>query len=263
MRNFESYSPVILEPIKPKTTADFLGKEGPQQDIFEASKNLDLEKPINFDFNKEKEIAAQLDISKLAEARASLGLEQSDGKDDLRKYFKEYLELKEGDAEKIELIKAKELPRDYQEQLESFNDQRLGSITIAVIPDNLWVKGSQPSESDAEKGLISIKQSYFEKSEKPDEIAWLTHEFAHCQNLLDSKTASDYEKSMQTQAFADLKLEGTYPNNIVEQQTFTKQFKFLQEQGKNREDIIKMISLYYDKEDMPFFDKLLDNVYEK
>jgi hypothetical protein len=53
MRNFESYSPVILEPIKPKTTADFLGKEGPQQDIFEASKNLDLEKPINFDFNKE------------------------------------------------------------------------------------------------------------------------------------------------------------------------------------------------------------------
>lgn len=40
MGNFESYSPVISEPIKPKTAADFLGKEGPQQDIFEASKNL-------------------------------------------------------------------------------------------------------------------------------------------------------------------------------------------------------------------------------
>jgi hypothetical protein len=40
MRNFESFSPVLVEPVKPKCTTDFLDKEGPQRDIYEASKNL-------------------------------------------------------------------------------------------------------------------------------------------------------------------------------------------------------------------------------
>ena len=180
---------------------------------------------------------------------------------DWRQYFHDYLKLKEGEVEKIELIKAKDLPKNYQKQKEALNDERLDNITIAVIPDNLWVKGKQPSESEAEKQLISIKQSYFEAPENPDEIAWMIHELAHCQNFLDSNNSEDYGKNRQKLAFKDLETKNTYPNNLVEQDTFTKQFEFLKEQGKSRENIVEMISKYYQKEDLPFFDRLLDKVY--
>ena len=106
-----------------------------------------------------------------------------------------------------------------------------------------------------------MKKSYFETQEKSDEIAWMIHELAHCQSFLDSETAENYQKNMQTAAFADLDSEYFYPNNLVEQHAFTKQFEFLKEQGKSREDIIKMIGGYYHEEDLPFFNRLLDDVY--
>ncbi|MDO8668026.1 MAG: hypothetical protein Q7K35_02920 [bacterium] len=169
--------------------------------------------------------------------------------------------LKEGAAERIKLIRAKDLSDNYQIQREALDDGRLNGVSIAIVPDDLWVKGSQPSESDAESQLILVKQSYFETQEKPDEIAWLVHELAHCQNFLDSETPKDYQKNMRTFAFEDLETEDFYPNNLVEQQVFTKQFKFLKGQGKNREDVLKMISAYYQEKDFPFFNRLLDSVY--
>ena len=190
-------------------------------------------------------------------------LEQADTTKDLQQHLREYLGLKEGAVERIGLLKAKNLPKNYQPQREALHDERLDSVDIAVVPDDLWVKGSQPSESSAENQLILIKQSYFEAKENPDEIAWMIHELAHCQNFLDSESAEAYQKSMQTFAFDDLKTEYSYPNNPVEQHTFTKQFQYLKEQGKSRENVLAMLSKHYDKEDFPFFNRLLDSVYEE
>jgi len=179
------------------------------------------------------------------------------------KNLREYLGLKEGDIERVSLLKAKDLPGQYQAQRESLHDEKLDGITIAVIPDDLWIKGSQPSESIAENQLILIKQSYFEAQENPDEIAWLCHELAHCQNFLDSESPEAYQSNMQKFAFEDLKTEYTYPNNPVEQFAFTKQFQYLKEQGKSREEVLTMLGKYYHEEDFPFFNKLLDSVYGK
>jgi len=134
-------------------------------------------------------------------------LEQAGTTEDLQQHLQEYLGLKEGIVERIGLLKAKDLPKNYQTQCEFLYDERLDSVTIAVVPDDLWVKGSQPSESNAEKQLILIKQSYWEARENPDEIAWMLHELAHCQNFLDSESLEEYQGNMQKFAFEDLKTE--------------------------------------------------------
>jgi hypothetical protein len=82
------------------------------------------------------------------------------------------------------------------------------------------------------------------------------------QNFLDSEKPEDYQNNMEKVAFEDLQTEYSYPNNPIEQATFTKQFQFLKEEGKNREDVVKMISYYYHKDDLPFFNKILDSVYK-
>ena len=214
------------------------------------------------DLAKEQEGIKKEDAIKLAEIRASLSLEKINPNKEAQQYLKNYLELKDADIERLILLKVKDLPKNYQKQREALNDKRLDDINIAIIPDDLWVKGSQPSESDAENNIISIKQSYFETKENPDEIAWMVHELTHCQTFLDSVTPEDYQKNMERFAFDDLKTEYSYPNNPVEQATFTKQFQFLKEEGKNREDIVKMISNYYHEEDLPFFNRILDGVYK-
>lgn len=80
--------------------------------------------------------------------------------------------------ERFQYIEAVNLPEQYQESLDFFNDERLAETMIIVVPDDLWVKGDQPSESSAENDIILFKQNYFEGS---DNIAWMTHELAHCQ----------------------------------------------------------------------------------
>ncbi len=176
-------------------------------------------------------------------------------------YLKNILDLKENDVERIELLKAKDLSLNYKKQLEFMDDKRLADVNIALIPDDLWRKGQQPSESDAENNMILIKESYFKAKEKSDKIAWLTHELGHCQAFLDSKDPEDYQKDSRKFAFPDLESEYSYPNNLVEQKAFTKQFQFLKDNGKNREEIIKLISDYYGAEDLPFFQRILDDVF--
>lgn len=201
--------------------------------------------------------------AKIAEIKASLNIEQTDKTKNLQQHLQKYLELKEDVVERIGLLKAKNLPKNYQAQREALYDERLDNVIIAVIPDDLWIKGNQPSESNAENQLILIKQSYFETQEKPDEIAWMIHELAHCQNFLDSKSTEAYQKNMQTFAFNDLKTEYSYPNNLVEKHAFTKQFQYLKKQGKSKENVLSMLNEHYNKEDFPFFNRLLDYVYEK
>ena len=130
-----------------------------------------------------------------------------------------------------------------------------------VVPDDIWKK-SQPSESAGEHQLISFKESYFKNIEKPDEIAWMLHELAHCKRFLDSESAQVYQKDMGTFAFEDIGSKYSYPNNKVEQYTFSKQFDYLKNQGKIREEITRMLKKYYEKEDFLFFDKLLDKIYK-
>jgi len=254
--NIESGSrPINQQPELPKVEKS---AEPPTDDSEgRASRDRDLE-------TKQVE-AKKRDNAKISEIRASLGLEQASESEQnkIKQHLQKYLDLKEGAVERIGLLKAKGLPQHYQAQRETLHDERLDDVTIAVVPDDLWVKGSEPSESDAERQLILIKQSYFETQENPDEIAWLCHELAHCQNFLDSESPEEYQNNMQRFAFEDLKTEYTYPNNPVEQFTFSKQFQFLKKQGKSREDVLAMISKHYEKQDFPFFNRLLDSVYGK
>lgn len=150
---------------------------------------------------------------------------------DFQKFLKDYLELEDKDVERIELLEAKNLPEHYKIQYEALGDKRLENVTIAIIPDDLWVKGSQPSESHAEKQLILFREDYFENS---DEAAWTTHELAHCKKFLDSDSQEVYQRDMKTFAFEDIESEYAYPNNKAEEYTFTEQFKYLKEQGKTR-----------------------------
>ncbi|PIR49244.1 hypothetical protein COU80_00655 [Candidatus Peregrinibacteria bacterium CG10_big_fil_rev_8_21_14_0_10_55_24] len=223
----------------------------------------DSEKLASHNLEREQTKAKKQDDAKISEIRASLGLEQAEGGKTTNQHLQEYLGLQEGAVERVALLKAKNLPDHYQTQRKALRDERLDKVIIAVIPDDLWVKGSQPSESSAENQLILIKQSYFEAQENPDEIAWLCHELAHCQNFLDAESPEAYQGNMQKFAFEDLKTEYTYPNNPVEQFTFTKQFQYLKEHGKSREDVLTMLSKYYHEEDFPFFNRLLDGVYGK
>jgi hypothetical protein len=180
----------------------------------------------------------------------------------LQQYLQEYLALEKEDVKRIEILKTSDLPEQYKAQGEALNDKRLENITIAIIPDDLWMEGkAQPSESHAGQQLILIKKSYFEAEKNPDEIAWLLHELAHCQNFLDSESPEVYQKNMQTFAFKDLKAAYPYPNNLVEESVFTKQFQYLKGEGKTKEDILKMLGEYYNEEDTPFFNRLLDNIY--
>ena len=232
--------------------------ETPRQTPINDSKEL-----VSRALEEEQTATKKRDDAEIAKIRISLGLDQMPEQNRIKQHLQKRLCLKEGEIEKIELLKTKNLPGQYKTQHEALHDERLDGVIIAVIPDDLWIKGSQPSESNAEKQLISIRESYFEAQKNPDEIAWLCHELAHCQNFLDSKTPKEYQKNMQKFAFKDLNTEYTYPNNPVEQFAFTKQFKYLKKQGNNRENILTMISKYYDKEDFPFFNRLLDDVYKK
>lgn len=195
-------------------------------------------------------------------------IDQQPKQNEIKQHLQKYLNLKDGAIERVKLLKVKDLPKNYQAQREAFNDEKLDKINIAVIPDDLWVKGDQPSESIVEKQLISIKQSYFEAQKNPDEIAWLCHELAHCQNFLNSESPEEYQNNTQKFAFEDLRTKYTYPNNPVEQFAFTKQFQFLKKQGKSREYVLEKINEYYNKknfnkEDFSFFNRLLNNVYGK
>lgn len=227
--------------------------------------NTDSEKLASRDLTAENNAAKERDEIAIAKVRDSLGLEKSENNINLSQHLQEYLELKDSDVEKIGFLQAENLPQTYQTQREFLDDERLNDITIAVVPDELWKKGSSVSESDAEKKLILIKQSYFEKGEDTGEIAWMAHELAHCQKFFDSETPDAYEKDMKRPApgFEDIPTEYDYPNNPVELHAFTKQFEFLKEQGKSKEYVAKKMAEHYLKKDLPFFDRLLDNIYSK
>lgn len=185
---------------------------------------------------------------------------------DLKKYLKDRFELKDEDIEKglekIELVKLKDLPEHYKKQYEALKDQRLEGVRILIVPDNIWRK-SPPSEFTAEQQLISFKESYFKNVDKPDEIAWAIHELAHCKRFLDSESPEEYQKDMQTFAFSDIKSEYPYPNNKIEEYTFTRQFEYLKNQGRAKEEISQMLEQYYKEADFLFFQKLLDKIYKK
>lgn len=164
---------------------------------------------------------------------------------------------KECEIEKVQFIEAINLPSHYQKAYDFVNDHKLAGIMIAVVPDDMWGKGDQPSESSAENGLILFKASYFGGN---DDIGWMVHELSHCQRYQNEPIA--YDRDLGTYAFDDLKSKNPYPNNKVEAFTFLQQFKYLREEGKTRENIREMLKADYDEEkDFPFFEKLLDQVF--
>ena len=150
------------------------------------------------------------------------------------------------DIKKVKFMSGSDLVGEHKKQYEFLNDPRLDDVTIAVVPKELWIKGSQPSESHAEKGLILVNEDYFNGE---DEIAWLVHELAHCAAFIDYP--DDYERMSA----------GSYPDNQVEAFTFKKQFEYLKQIGVKREDVVAMLKKdYKTEEDFQFFNRILDEV---
>jgi len=168
----------------------------------------------------------------------------------------------DGDTSKINFFKTADLNKQYRLQLTAMHDARLDNVTIAVVPDAVWTKGRQVSESDAGNMLILFKESYFRTHIYPDKCAWMTHELAHCQYRLNCKTEKFYQKKLKTYAYTDLQSNHPYPNNLVEQYAFAKQFQFLQKQGIHRVEIHGFLKVFYSDEDFIFFDRLLDEIFE-
>lgn len=162
----------------------------------------------------------------------------------LRDHLTEYLGIEtEEQRETIGFVCAEKLSGRHKEQYDFLADERLADVQIAIVPDELWVKGSQPSESDAENNLILFKESAF-KGE--DAIAWLTHELGHCQKLKDTD-AEQYRNDS----------EAGYPDNEVERHAFTKQFEFLKSKGVTKEQILEMLKESYDAEELKFLGSLM------
>lgn len=179
----------------------------------------------------------------------------------LKNFLQKTFGFNDKNVEKIVFYKVSELPSYYSEQLKNF-DQDILETDIAVIPDNAWRKENQPTESLAENNLIIIKENYFNDKENQDEIGWITHELAHCEEFAESEDAKEYETKRKTQAFTDVDTEGTYPNNLVEKHAFSKQFRYLKSIGKEKQDVWEMLKQYYGKEDFPFFEKLLNRIFD-
>lgn len=175
--------------------------------------------------------------------------------------LQDYLNLSDSQLGELDLLKVKEVGAEYHDQIKGFSDDRIKNIELVIVPDKMWHKGSQESESDPAKNLILFKKSYFENKDKPDEIAWLSHEFAHCQEFLNSINPQDYEDKMNIPAYFSINTEFTYPNNLIEREAFLRQFQFLKEKGKSRIEILDLISNYYSHEDLTFFEKVLDEIY--
>jgi hypothetical protein len=173
--------------------------------------------------------------------------------EDLSTYIQKYLGAE--NQEGIKVISLEELPESWQDQMEDV-PEALENTKVGIIPEDKWIKGDQPTESHAEKGLILVRDNYLRTE---DAIAWLTHELSHLETY--AMKPEKYEDKQTEQAFPELETETTYPNNPVEAEAFAKQFAFLQEQGLSRPDIEELVKAYYqDEEDWPFFEKLLDEM---
>ena len=163
---------------------------------------------------------------------------------ELKKYLTEYLGLKSPEqANEIKFLGVEKLAGNHKEQYDFLADKRLADVMIVVVPDSLWAKGSQPSESDAENNLILFKESAFNEE---DTVAWMTHELGHCQKLKDTDV-EQYKKDS----------EAGYPDNEVERHAFAKQFEFLKSKGITKEQILKMLGEWYHDEELEFLGGLL------
>lgn len=177
----------------------------------------------------------------------------------LKNYFQQHLNLSKEELDSIRILEMKKLPYAYFHQFALFADARLDSVRVAIIPDKLWQKGDQVSESSAGNSLISIKESYFSKQENPDELGWFTHELGHCQKYFDAP--NQYEQQSQEPAFPEIKGESTYPNNQVELHAFTRQFEYLKGNGKKKDEVWAHLQQEYPKWAWKFLQKVLDRVY--
>ncbi len=173
-----------------------------------------------------------------------------------REFLKGYLSSENPeDIENIALIEGEKLPLQFEEQTKFLNDPRVSDTIIALIPEKLWRK-SQPSESNAENDLILFRENYWDKN---DDIAWMTHELAHCLRYKDNPVK--YKKDSETFAYSDIQSKYAYPNNKVEDFTFEKQFQFLKQKGLNRQQIREMLMKNYDENEMQFLNTVIDKVF--
>lgn len=183
---------------------------------------------------------------------------------ELKEHLARYLELRpDQSADSLRFERAEDLAGEYGEQYRFLGDARLADMEVVIVPDEFWHKGSQPSESAADKGMILIRQGYYRdpKKERQDETAWMTHELSHLQQSLDRGQAG-YDQAQATVAFDDIGPD-TYPNNQVEEYTFRRQFEYLRSHGVDRDQAAAMLQKEYSPDDFKFLDRILDKAYER
>lgn len=172
---------------------------------------------------------------------------------ELRTYLAKYLELRpDQSAESLRFERACDLPGDHGEQYRFLGDARLADTEIVIVPDDMWVKGSQPSESHAGRRAILMREGYYHdpKIERQDESAWMTHELAHLQQSLD-RGLDEYEKEQSA----------GYPDNQVERHAFSRQFEYLRSKGAGRSHVAALLENDYSGEELVFLSRILDEVY--
>jgi len=230
-----------------------------------------------FEQKNKNEAPKEIDFSK-APSRIEAPVNYKTMKDfpAYKKYFQEEWKtdkdkrmLTDQEIDRIKLVNASNLPGEYKEQFKSMNDPRLGDVMIAIVPADLWKRRgkSQPSESEASRDLVLFDESYFNKGDK---VSWMSHELGHCLYWKNNPLPAEYQKDSITFSYKDIKSKEPYPNNKVEHMAFQKQFEYLKQNGKTKQEISKMMEELkdpkgtpeYSAEDMKFFNKLLDDIFK-
>ncbi|MFZ1627037.1 MAG: hypothetical protein WAT81_04510 [Candidatus Moraniibacteriota bacterium] len=181
----------------------------------------------------------------------------------VRTFLNGYIEGTPEAKKGIKLLRGDELPTFFKRQFEFFQNQELATVVVAVVPDTLWNK-SQPTESDAENGVILVSQRYFALADGEDrkedevwqtELGWLSHEYGHCEKYLLDK--EQYAKQAELQAYPDIAV-AVYPNNQNEVHAFRRQFAWLRSQGKTEEEILDVLKKEYAPEETVFFKRVME-----
>ncbi len=165
-------------------------------------------------------------------------------KEAIDSFLQGYLDLKnQAEINEIKILQISSLRGEFQEQIKFLADESLQDVMIVVVPDELWIKGIQPSESIAERNLVLFKESYFDGL---DSLAWLIHELGHVQSFRQLKHEG-YKKVIRS----------NYPDNEVERRAFSQQFAYLRKKGLSEEEILSYLSRDYNEQELKFLKSLI------
>ncbi|HJN05134.1 MAG TPA: hypothetical protein QF480_00830 [Bacteroidales bacterium] len=91
-----------------------------------------------------EQVARQDEMKNAARVRASL--QRPMRIKNLKQHLIEYWGLEDvKEIERVQFVETCNLPPQHQKGYDFLNDNRLAGTMIAVVPDDMWIKGDQPS----------------------------------------------------------------------------------------------------------------------